>query len=91
EGFVAGSGTVLVHDRTLLGVIDDWLCALHPDGFDSAVALLRRTFGAFDPAERRQLGLLVADVSRPDVVADDELDPNRVALVLDTLRSLVGQ
>ena len=90
EGFLAGSGTVLVHDRALLGVVDDWLCALHADGFDSAVALLRRTFGAFDPAERRQLGLLVSDSSRPTAAIDSHLDAERVALALDTLRSLLG-
>ncbi len=61
EGFVAGSGTVLVHDGDLLGVLDTWLGSLTGEAFDSVVALLRRTFGAFEPAERRQImTLLVA-------------------------------
>ena len=62
EVFVAGSGTVLVHDRELLDVIG-WVSSLAPDTFISTVPLLRRTFGGFEPAERRQLGMLLADLA----------------------------
>ena len=68
EGFLAGSGTVLVHDRELLDVIDGWVSSLAPDAFVATVPLLRRTFGAFEPAERRQLGLLLADQAAPTCV-----------------------
>ena len=34
EGFLAGAGTVLVHDRELLAVVDRWLSSLTPDAFD---------------------------------------------------------
>ena len=64
EGFLAGSGTVLVHDGELLDVIDGWVSSLAPDAFLATAPLLRRTFGAFEPAERRQLGLLIADEAR---------------------------
>ncbi|CAN0500372.1 unnamed protein product, partial [Phaeothamnion confervicola] len=60
EGFLAGSGTVLVHDAELLDVIDAWVSSLGPDAFIATAPLLRRTFGAFEPAERRQLGMLLA-------------------------------
>ena len=33
EGFLAGSGTVLVHDAELLDVIDGWVSSLAPDAF----------------------------------------------------------
>ncbi len=55
EGFLAGSGSVLIHDADLLAVLDGWVSSLRPDAFDAVVALLRRTFGAFEAAERRQL------------------------------------
>ena len=45
EGFLAGSGTVLVHDADLLAVVDRWLSSLTPQAFDETVPLLRRTFG----------------------------------------------
>ncbi len=40
EGFLAGSGTVLVHDAELLDVIDGWVSSLAPDAFiaDGALA-----------------------------------------------------
>jgi hypothetical protein len=53
--------------------------------------LLRRTFGGFEPAERRQLGRLLADgaVSAEPLV-DDELDPGRAAAAMHTVRHLLG-
>jgi hypothetical protein len=64
EGFLAGSGTVLLHDADLRDLVDRWLSSLGPDAFTDVIPLLRRTFGAFEPAERRQLGRLLAGESR---------------------------
>jgi hypothetical protein len=91
EGFLAGSGTVLVHDTDLLAVIDRWLSSLAPQAFDETVPLLRRTFGAFEPAERRQIGRLVAGAER-EVIAGfgPDLDPARVEAALVTVRHLIG-
>ena len=38
EGFLAGSGTVLVHDPVLLGVIDRWLATSASDAFTQTAA-----------------------------------------------------
>jgi len=55
------------------------------------VALLRRTFGAFEPAERRQImTLLVAGRAvRTDMFGVD-VDPSRAAAALVTVRHLLG-
>lgn len=91
EGFLAGSGTVLVHDRQLLGIIDDWLSTLAPDAFVQTVALLRRTFGGFELGERRQLLQLVRDGAAARHAAwADELDEARVAAAMTTVRQLLG-
>jgi hypothetical protein len=55
EGFLAGGGLLLVHDTALLGTLDAWLDELRPEEFIDVLPLLRRTFGGFQPAERRQL------------------------------------
>lgn len=91
EGFVAGSGAVLVHDAELLAVLDGWVASLGPEAFDAVVALLRRTFGAFEAAERRQLmAMLVgADVRGAGGFGAD-VDPQRSAAVLVTVRRMLG-
>ena len=91
EGFLAGSGTVLVHDAGLRGIVDAWLASLTPQAFDVTVPLLRRTFGAFEPAERRQLGRLVAGTPVQEPAAwGPGVDPERLALVLTTVRHMLG-
>lgn len=91
EGFLAGSGTVLLHDRELMEVIDGWLASLSSEAFGDVVALLRRTFGSFEPAERRQLMAVAvgATVARPSGFGDD-VDPDRAAAALATVRSMLG-
>lgn len=91
EGFLAGSGTVLVHDADLRAVIDRWLSSLGQQAFDETVPLLRRTFGSFEAAERRQLGRLVAGAER-DVVTGfgPGLDADRVRAAIRTARHMLG-
>lgn len=91
EGFLGGSGTVLVHDPLLLAVIDGWLASLPAEAFTDTLPLLRRTFGSFEPAERRAIGERVrtgeAPLAHRGQVA---LDPERVAAGLTTVAQLLG-
>jgi hypothetical protein len=91
EGFLAGSGTVLVHDVGLLDIVDTWISTMSNDAFHDTVALLRRTFGAFEPAERRQLGVLVTTsrVDQPATLGSD-LDAARAAAGIATVRRMLG-
>jgi hypothetical protein len=92
EGFLAGSGTVLVHDRDLLALLDDWIGRLPAEAFTDALPLLRRTFATFEPSERRLIGELVRRDGVPATVpaVDGELDEERVALALATMADLLG-
>ena len=91
EGFLAGSGTVLVHDADLLGVVDRWLSSLTPVAFDAVLVLLRRTFGGFEAAERRQMmTLLMGQMDARDVGFGTDVDPVRSAEALRTVRHLLG-
>ena len=91
EGFLAGSGTVLVHDVELLDVVDRWLSSLSIDAFAATMPLLRRTFGAFEPAERRQVMtlLLGGRVGRVAGFGVD-VDADRARAVLETVRHMLG-
>ncbi|WP_304452975.1 DUF5682 family protein [Nocardiopsis sp. YSL2] len=69
EGFLQGSGLILVHDEQLFGLIDTWLLSLPEERFTAVLPLLRRTFGAFDAPERRAIGEAAARIGgspRPD-------------------------
>ncbi|MYR33151.1 hypothetical protein GTW20_12975 [Nocardiopsis alba] len=59
EGFLQGSGLILVHDDRLLGLIDTWLLGLSEERFVAILPLLRRTFGAFGGGERQEIGTAV--------------------------------
>ncbi len=56
EGFLKGSGTLLLLDQDLWLVIDNWVSALTSDAFMQVLPLLRRTFANFSSPERRKLG-----------------------------------
>ena len=93
EGFLSGSGIVLLHDDALLGVLDGWVGEVSGDGFERALPVLRRTFATFAPAERRQLGRRVRDGARPAALGREgggELDHERATQVLPLLARVLG-
>lgn len=91
EGLLAGSGTLLVHDAALRTTLDRWLSALAPDAFVETLPLLRRTFGGFEPTERRHLGTLLVGAAPPAPVdLGPGFDPARGDAALRTVRALLG-
>ncbi|MEO7397737.1 MAG: DUF5682 family protein [Ilumatobacteraceae bacterium] len=91
EGFLGGSGTLLVHDRDLLGLVDRWLATLDAGSFVETLPLLRRTFATFEVAERRQIGERISASSAAlGEHHAGELDAERVAAVLHTVALLLG-
>jgi hypothetical protein len=96
EGFLAGSGLLLVHDDKLLALADGWLAGLSADAFTVVLPALRRTFGEFAPPERRAIGqkaaLLDGSGRGPVVVADDgdDLDQERAALAAGAAALILG-
>lgn len=95
EGFLSGSGLVLVHDRGLLGIIDDWVCSLTPETFEDTCPIVRRTFSTFAKPERRQIGEALkrtgaASDATPAQADGDDYDPVRGALVDPVLQLILG-
>ena len=62
DGFLKGSGLLLLHDKTLWELLDNWLTIMDSERFQNVLPLLRRTFSSFSEAERNQLNELI----RPD-------------------------
>ena len=96
EGFLAGSGLLLLHDDALLALADGWLAGLTAEAFTAVLPALRRTFGAFAPPERRAIGQKAARLDGsghgPAAAADpgDELDPGRAALATGAVALILG-
>ena len=96
EGFLAGSGLLLVHDGKLLALADGWLAGLTAGAFTAVLPALRRTFGEFAPPERRAIGQQAARLDGsgrgPAVVTDpgDDLDQERAALATGTVALILG-
>jgi hypothetical protein len=96
EGFLAGSGLLLLHDDKLLGLADGWLDGLSADAFAAVLPALRRTFGEFAPPERRAIGDKAAGLDgsgRPPVLAapaDDDLDEDRAAIAVRAVAAILG-
>jgi len=61
EGFLKGSGTILLVDGVLWNLINNWVADLGEEIFVQVLPLLRRTFSEFTYAERRKLGEKVRD------------------------------
>jgi Family of unknown function (DUF5682) len=97
EGFLAGSGLLLLHDDTLLALADAWLAGLSADAFAAVLPALRRTFGEFAPPERRAIGDKAARLdgsSRPPVMPvspDDDLDQDRAAIAVRAVAAILGR
>ena len=96
EGFLAGSGLLLLHDDKLLSLADGWLAGLSADAFAAVLPALRRTFGEFAPPERQAIGDKAARLDgsgRPRIVAapaDDDLDEGRAAIAVRAVAAILG-
>ncbi|MEM7799024.1 MAG: DUF5682 family protein, partial [Chloroflexota bacterium] len=56
EGFVMGSGLILIHHKPLLLIIDRWMSQLSEVNFMRLLPLIRRAFSSFEMGERYQIG-----------------------------------
>lgn len=97
EGFLQGSGLVLIHHHALLDLIDRWLSGLPEAQFMRLVPLLRRAFGRFTPGERFQIGEMLAGSEGAAGLPTetranwrDRLDQERADLLLPAFAELLG-
>ncbi|WP_202033174.1 DUF5682 family protein [Nocardioides sp. WS12] len=81
DGFLEGEAVLLLHDPTLLTMIDAWLDGVDEGVFEDLLPLLRRTFARFLPAERRQVATRVRNLGsdHADVVPGLDLEAGRPA------------
>lgn len=91
EGFLQGSGLLLLHDDAIWHVLDDWVTHLSREQFTALLPLLRRTFTHFSPPERRQMGERVrAGSHQTQVTITPDFDTARAESVLPLITQLLG-
>ncbi|MCC7207364.1 MAG: hypothetical protein IT323_08660 [Anaerolineae bacterium] len=82
EGFLRGSGTILLHDEPLWRVLDGWVSSLKSETFNALLPLVRRAFTSLDSNERRALGERVRRRRMPDA----DMATHSGAVLVDAVR-----
>lgn len=94
EGFLKGSGTLLLLDSQLWNVVHSWVAALDQESFTQVLPLLRRTFSHYTNTERRKLGEKVKagneGEASPSATDDTDLDMERAVLGIPIVMQLLG-
>lgn len=93
EGFLKGSGTLLLLDQDLWQVIDNWVSGLNNETFMQVLPLLRRTFANFSNPERRKLGEKVrtgGTAGQQHTTAIANFDTERAKKGLPVIMELLG-
>ncbi len=94
EGFLKGSGLLLLHDDKLWQVLDNWVSTLSEEFFVASLPLLRRTFSTFSEPERRQMGERVkhgVDGNASEFTDDgSDINEENAVLVLPIVKQFLG-
>lgn len=93
EGFLHGSGLLLLHQPQLLHLLNQWVWNLSEENFMEVLPLLRRTFSDYAPAERQRLLTLIGQPPATEATVspgEQAFSPERSATVLPVIRDLLG-
>jgi len=92
EGFLKGSGTILLIDDVLWNLVNLWVNSLQDTDFINVLPLMRRTFSQFSNPERRKLGEKAKGSGSPNIFSgavvtnfDHETGMKGVPIVLQLL------
>ena len=91
DGLISGDATLLIHDRRLLQIVDDWVAGVDDAIFDDVLPLLRRTFSAFSRPERREIGEQVSRIGdKVGIVSQTDLDLTAAGPAVRTMARYLG-
>ena len=90
EGFLNGSGLLLIHHESLWQILDEWVEELNMERLQELLPILRRTFANFSPTERQKLLALSQRINNVHIVSPPQyntvfFDVKRAEKVLNTL------
>ena len=85
-GFLSGNPLLLIHDHRVLEILDEWVRGIGDEAFTDVLPSLRRTFGGWEPAARRQLASAVSRLGsapgRPASTGEDFTGTERLLAVV---------
>ena len=92
EGFLLGSGQLLIHHPSLFFLLDQWIAALSDEAFQAIVPLLRRSFSRFTAAEKRNMYQLAeGGVGNQLQHIPRTYDQKRADEMLEVLKLMLGE
>ena len=93
EGFLKGSGTILIIDDRLWSLVNDWVRSLNEVDFIALLPLMRRTFSQFTHTERRKIGEKAKKggaTNTQTLSHEDIMDHERANRALPVVMQLLG-
>jgi hypothetical protein len=90
DGFFGGSAEVILHDRALFAIVDDWLASPEEADFLEILPVVRRAFASFGATERRRLLEQVGRAAAPARAVASTIDEAAFAAALPLLRRILG-
>jgi hypothetical protein len=90
EGFLRGSGTLLLIDEDLWTVVNSWVDQLEESVFTQLLPLLRRTFASFTSPERRKLGEKLKSGGVKQASIHRPFDETKMEKALPVVMQLLG-
>ena len=92
EGFLYGSGLLLIHQPSLWNILDEWINELSMEPiFKELLPLLRRTFSDFSGPERQKMMDLVKRGKIDSHIKEEKyFNEKRALIVLPTTKLLLG-
>ena len=81
----------MIHDDRLVQLLDEWLTSIPSEAFTDVLPIVRRTFGAWESAARRQLANAVSGLDAASAtVAEASEDWATMGPVLATVALILG-
>ncbi len=90
EGLLAEGGLFLIHDTTLLALLDDWLTGLSANHFEAALPIIRRAFSIMSKPERRQIGGIITSGSAHRSTPNAQLNTQYAHYLVPLLTRYLG-
>jgi Family of unknown function (DUF5682) len=90
HGFFDQGAEVILHDRVLFTLVDEWLAAPAEDRFLEVLPMLRRAFSTFGSVERRRLIEQAGRGAAPVPAVSSTIDEDAFAHALPLLKLILG-